>query len=80
MSRQVVEIPIEIWEQCQRDAEQIALFHRENIRLQLENARLRKAGDNLARACDENGCHDNGDWNDQQDAIKLWNAAKEVQS
>ena len=46
-------------------------------RLKAEVERLRKAGDNLARACDENGCHDNGDWYDQQNAIFDWNAAKD---
>ena len=45
MSRQVVEIPIEVWEQCQRDAETIAALHKELIRLNAENERLRKAGD-----------------------------------
>ena len=46
-------------------------------RLKAEVERLRKAGDNLARAIDDNGCHDNGDWYDQQNAIHEWNAAKE---
>lgn len=45
--------------------------------LKTEVERLRKAGDNLARAIDDNGCHDNGDWYDQQNAIHAWNAAKE---
>lgn len=39
--------------------------------------RLRKAGDNLKRAMLENGCHSNGDFEDQQNAIQAWNAAKE---
>ena len=77
MSRQVVEIPIEVWEQCQQDAETIASLHKECIRLNAKVERLTKAGDNLARACDENGFHDNGDWDDQQDAMKRWDAAKE---
>lgn len=46
-------------------------------RLQAEVERLRKAGDNLARAADENGCHDNGDAKDLDDSIDRWNAAKE---
>ena len=46
-------------------------------RLKAEVERLRKAGDNLARAADENGCHDNGDAKDLDDSIDRWNAAKE---
>ena len=45
-------------------------------RLKAEVARLRKAGDNLARASDENGCHDNGDADDLDDAIERWKAAR----
>ena len=47
------------------------------IKLKEENERLRKAGDNLARAADENGCHDNGDAKDLDDSIDRWYAAKE---
>ena len=84
MSRKVVEIPIEVWEFSLQDAEHIAALHREtlslmndNARLKAEVERLRKAGDNLARAADENGCHDNGDAKDLDDSIDRWNAAKE---
>lgn len=49
-----------------------------NLKAKVE--RLRKAGDNLSRAIRENGCHDNGDFEDQQNAIQAWNAAKEARS
>ena len=47
MSKGTVEIPIEVWEHCQQDAERMAYLHKECSRLQAENERLRKAGDRL---------------------------------
>jgi hypothetical protein len=41
MKRQVVEIPIEVWEFSLQDAEQIAALHCETLRLMNENARLK---------------------------------------
>lgn len=51
--------------------------HARWLRVLEDVARLRKAGDNLARAADENGCHDNGDAKDLDDSIDRWYAAKE---
>jgi sensor domain CHASE-containing protein len=49
----------------------------ENARLKAEVERLTKAGDNMERAIQANGCDDNGDWDDNEDAMAKWNAAKE---
>jgi sensor domain CHASE-containing protein len=46
-------------------------------RLKAEVERLTKAGDNMERAIQANGCDDNGDWDDNEDAMAKWNAAKE---
>jgi hypothetical protein len=43
MSQGTVEIPIEIWEHCQQDAERIAYLHKECIKLQVENERITEA-------------------------------------
>jgi hypothetical protein len=51
MSEGTVEIPIEVWEHCQRDAERMAYLHKECIKLQSENERLRDAGDELYLIC-----------------------------
>jgi hypothetical protein len=48
----------------------------ENARLKAEVERLTKAGDNMERAIQANGCDDNGDWDDNEDAMKQWNDAK----
>ena len=52
-------------------------YESENARLKAEVERLRKAGDWLADAMDRNGCHDNGDWQENNNCIYAWNAAKE---
>ena len=39
---EVIEIPVGVWEHCQRDAETIAFLHRENARLKAEVERLTK--------------------------------------
>jgi chromosome segregation ATPase len=44
--------------------------------MEAEVERLTKAGDNMERAIQANGCDDNGDWDDNEDAMKQWNAAK----
>lgn len=62
---------------AKHDADRIKALEDELGRMRAKVERLRKAGDNLARASDENGCHDNGDADDLNDAIKRWNAAKE---
>ena len=75
MSRQVVEIPIEVWEQCQRDVETISALHKECIRLNTEVERLRKAGDELRDSLpyivDERL-----DDKTMRKIMKRWNAAK----
>ena len=72
MSRQVVEIPVEVWESSIRDAERIAALHRECIRLNAQVERLTKAGDAMAKLL---SCCGN-----PQSEVRGWNAAKEVQS
>ena len=45
--------------------------------LKAEVERLRKAGDAMADAMDRNGCHDNGDYDENVRVTNDWNAAKE---
>ena len=59
MSKGTVEIPIEVWEHCQQDAERMAWLHKECIKLQAEVERLRKAGDAMYDAA-------------VQDSMGLW--------
>lgn len=42
MSRGTVEIPVEVWEGCERDAERIAFLHKQNAALSAENERLKQ--------------------------------------
>lgn len=52
MSRQVVEIPVEVWEQCMRDAEKIAALHRECLILNAKVERLTADNEQLQNRCD----------------------------
>jgi len=52
MKRQVVEIPIKVWEFSLQDAEQIVALHRETLRLMNENARLKAEVERLTKAGD----------------------------
>ena len=46
-------------------------------RLKAEVETLRKAGDAMADAMDRNGCHDNGDYDENVRVTNEWTAAKE---
>lgn len=70
MSRGIIEIPIEVWEGCERDAERIAFLHKQVSSLAADNQRLRKAGDAMHRAIKVSDYA--LDW-----AIEVWLAAKE---
>ena len=48
-----------------------------NEELQAQVERLTKAGDAMAKTIDDNGCHDNGDWDECLEVMKRWEAAKE---
>jgi hypothetical protein len=52
----------------------------EIARLKAEVERLTKAGDAMCKSIDDNGCHDNGDWNECLEVMKAWHKAKGVQS
>jgi len=77
----VTAVPSEEYEKLKAEVEELTLLQVETLnernKAEAEVERLTKAGDNLARASDENGCHDNGDADDLDEAIKRWNAAKE---
>jgi regulator of replication initiation timing len=49
------------------------------VQLKDEVERLTKAGDAMCKSIDDNGCHDNGDWDECLEVMKRWNAAKEGQ-
>lgn len=81
----VVEIPVEVWEHCQRDASTIAFLHKECVRLKAEVERLRASSfvtavpsehyERVIKAGDamaKNLSHIN--WNI---CVQEWNAAKE---
>jgi len=89
MKRQVVEIPIEVWEFSLQDAEQIVALHRETLRLMNENARLKAEVERLTKAGDLLAVHytalskcvtpnnaKSGSINDWTSVID-WRAAKE---
>ena len=71
----VVEIPVEVWEHCQRDASTIAFLHKECVRLKAEVERLRKAGDAMVQLL----CHMDVvmDMDSDHPEVEAWNAAKE---
>ena len=83
MSRGIIEIPIEVWEGCQRDAERIAFLHEQVAALAAENERLRKAGDALQQGWIKDirqtaaGRMTIKTIEDCCPAIAAWNAAKE---
>jgi hypothetical protein len=55
----------------------IQALEAENARLKAEVERLTKAGDGLMKTLDEDGIHDNGDYENRFKAERALNAAKE---
>ena len=68
---EVVEIPVEVWEHCQRDAATIAFLHKECVHLKAKVERLRKAGDAMVEIVKGTYCID------KPSVLIAWNAAKE---
>ena len=81
-------IPLHIADQAVAACEkEIAQLKAENARLRASSfvtavpveqyERVIKAGDAMADAMDRNGCHDNGDYDENVRVTNDWNAAKE---